>query len=58
MSLPVLSHTSIADQVAGPVVRSATSHSVGALMRGHSVPGVIAIAIVLIVGVWLVKRFS
>ncbi len=56
MSIHVLSHMSIADQVAGAVVRSATSHSVGALMRGHGVPGVLAIAGLLIVGVWLVKR--
>ena len=50
------SHASIADQVANSVVHSATSHSVGALMRGHSVVGVIAIAVLLVVGVWLAKR--
>jgi hypothetical protein len=51
-----LTHSSIGDQVAGAVVRSATSHSVGALMRGHSVAGVILIAVVLIAGVWVIKR--
>lgn len=56
MLIHALTHSSIGDQVAGAVVRSATSHSVGALMRGHSVTGVIFIAVVLIAGVWLVKR--
>lgn len=56
MLIQEFSHGSIGDQVAGAVVRSATSHSVGALMRGHSVAGVILIAVVLIAGVWLVKR--
>ena len=44
------------DQVAGAVVRSATNHTVGALMRGHGLVGVIVNAIVLILGVWAVKR--
>lgn len=50
------SHVSIGDQVANAVVRSATSHSVGALMRGHSVGGVIVIAIILIAGVYVLRR--
>lgn len=50
------SHTHIGDQVAGAVVRSATSHSVGALMRGHGVAGVVVIAVLLIAVVWLIKR--
>lgn len=50
------SHTHIGDQVAGAVVRSATSHTVGALMRGHGVVGVVVIAVVLIAAVWLIKR--
>ena len=50
------SHTNIGDQVANAVVHSATSHTVGALMRGHSVGGVIIIAIVLIAGVWVFRR--
>jgi len=53
----ISSHTAIADQITGAVLRSATSHSVGAVMRGHSVPTALAIAIVLIVGVWFAKRF-
>jgi hypothetical protein len=56
MLIHALSHSSIGDQVAGAVVRSATSHSVGALMRGHGVTGVIVIAVLLIAGVWGVKR--
>jgi hypothetical protein len=56
MLIHALSHSSIGDQVAGAVVRSATSHSVGALMRGHGVTGVIVIAVLLIAGVWVVKR--
>jgi hypothetical protein len=50
------SHASIVDQITGAVVRSATSHSVGALMRGHSVGVVIVIAAVLIFCAWGVKR--
>lgn len=50
------SHTHIGDQVAGAVVRSATSHTVGALMRGHGVLGVIVIAVLLIAVVWVIKR--
>ncbi|MGT2457779.1 hypothetical protein ACU4GI_33290 [Cupriavidus basilensis] len=49
-------HMALADQVAGAVVRSATNHTVGALMRGHGVMVVIAIAIALIVGIWAIKR--
>lgn len=50
------SHTHIGEQVAGAVVRSATSHTVGALMRGHGVVGVVVIAVLLIAAVWLIKR--
>lgn len=50
------SHSSITDQVASAVVHSATSHTVGALMRGHSVLVVVLIAAVLIGGVWVFKR--
>ena len=50
------SHTSIMDQVANSVVHSAESHTVGALMRGHSVLVVVLIAAVLIGGVWVFKR--
>ena len=49
-------HASIADQIANSVVHSATSHSVGALMRGRGTVGVIAIAVLLVAGVWLVKK--
>lgn len=56
MSFHALSHTSIGEQVAGAVVRSATSHSVGALMRGHGVGMVLLIAVGLIGGVWLIGR--
>ncbi len=56
MLMHTLTYSSIGDQVAGAVVRSATSHSVGALMRGHGAGGVILITVVLIAGVWLVKR--
>jgi hypothetical protein len=57
MLFHALTHSSIGDQVAGAVVRSATSHSVGALMRGHGVTGVIVIAVLLIAGVCVAKRF-
>jgi hypothetical protein len=50
------SHTHIGEQVAGAVVRSATSHTVGALVRGHGVVGVVVIAVLLIAAVWLIKR--
>jgi hypothetical protein len=50
------SHSSIADEVIGAVVRSATNHSVGALMRGHSITEVIVIAAVLILCAWGIKR--
>lgn len=56
MKILAHTHTSIVDQVAGAVVRSATNHTVGALMRGHGLVGVIVIAIVLILGVWAVKQ--
>lgn len=49
-------HESIVDQVANSVVRSATSHSVGALMRGHGLFVVLAIGAALIFAVWLFKR--
>lgn len=49
-------HESIFDQITNAVVRSATNHSVGALMRGHSVIGVLVIAAFLIVVVWFFKR--
>lgn len=48
--------TSITDQVASAVVHSATSHTVGALMRGHSVLVIVLIAAALIFGVWVFKR--
>lgn len=50
------SHSHIGEQVAGAVVRSATSHTVGALMRGHGLVGVVVIAVLLIAAVWLIKR--
>jgi hypothetical protein len=56
MSSHTASHFSIVDQVAGAVVRSATSHSVGALMHGRGPVGVILIAAALIGCVWLVRR--
>jgi hypothetical protein len=51
------SHSPIMDQVANAVVHSATSRTVGALMRGHSVLIVVLIAAALIGGVWAFKRF-
>lgn len=56
MSFQAHSHMSIGEQVTGAVVRSATSHSVGALMRGHGMAGVIIVAVALIAAVWLFKR--
>lgn len=56
MKILAHSHTSIVDQVAGAVVRSATNHTVGALMRGHALVGVIVIAIALFLGLWAVNR--
>lgn len=49
-------HESIIDQVTNSLVRSATSHSVGALMRGHSILATIAIAALVIFAVWIFKR--
>lgn len=49
-------HTHIGDQVAGAVVRSAAYHTVGALMRGHGVVGVIVIAVLLVGIVWVTKK--
>jgi len=50
-------HINIGNQIAGAVVRSATSHSVGALMRGHGPLGVIVIAVVLIISVVIWNKF-
>lgn len=49
-------HESIVDQVANSIVRSATSHSVGALMRGHGLIAILVISAALICGAWLLKR--
>jgi len=54
--MSVSSHVSIADQISSAVVHSATSHTVGALMRGHSLLYTVLIAAVLIACVWLFKR--
>lgn len=51
------SRVSVGDQVAGAVVRSATSHSVGALLKGHSTIVVLLIAAALILCVWAFRRF-
>jgi hypothetical protein len=51
------SHMSIWDQIAGAVVRSATSHTIGALMRGQGLLVVIVIAVVLVGGVLALKHF-
>lgn len=56
MKISAHGHMNIGDQIANAVVHSATSHSVGALMRGHSVGGVIVIAVVLIAGIWVFRR--
>ena len=56
MRISAHSHMNIADQVMNSVVHSATSRTVGALMHGHGIGGVIVIAMVLIAGVWLVRR--
>jgi hypothetical protein len=50
------SHSSITDQVTSTLVHSAASHTVGALMRGHSLLVVVLIAAALIGGVWFFKR--
>lgn len=51
------SRVSVGDQVAGAVVRSATSHSVGALLKGHSTVVILLIAVALILGAWAFRRF-
>jgi len=56
MQIYANSHASIMDQVGSAVVHSATSHTVGALMRGHNVIVVVLIAAALIGGVWVFKR--
>lgn len=49
-------HESIIDQVTNSIVRSATSHSVDALMRGHGLIAILVISAALNCGVWLLKQ--